>query len=66
MRFLSVLVLTDSKHRMRMIMTTEVVPWVFMAATEKTKQSIRYTVSMYRGLKAFIIISPLAMKRMAA
>lgn len=49
-----------------MIMATEVVPWVFMAATEKTKQSIKYTVSMYLGLKAFIIISPLAMKRIAA
>lgn len=47
-------------------MATEVVPWVFMAATEKTKHSIKYTVSMYLGLKAFIIISPLAMKRIAA
>jgi hypothetical protein len=59
-------ILTDSKLRMRIIMATEAVPWVVMAAIENITQRTRYTVSIYRGLNAFIIISPLAMKRIAA
>lgn len=59
-------ILTDSKLRTRITMAMEVVPWVVIAAIEKTTQRTRYTVSIYRGLNAFIIIRPLAMKRIAA
>lgn len=58
--------LTDSKQKTRIANATDAVPWVFIAATEKTKQRIRYAVSIYRGLKAFIVIKPAAIKRLAA
>jgi hypothetical protein len=51
---------------MRIIIATEAVPWLVMAAIENITQRTRYTVSIYRGLNAFIIIRPLAMKRIAA
>jgi hypothetical protein len=49
-----------------MSIAINVAPWVDMAATMKTKQSDKNTVSMYRGLKAGIIIKPEHTKRMNA
>jgi len=58
--------LTDSKQKTKINSAMDVVPEVFIAATEKTKHMKRYAASMYRGLKAFIIIRPLARKRLNA
>lgn len=57
---------TDSKQKTRMQSATDAAPVVFIAAIAKTTHRPRYTVSMYRGLNAFIIISPVAMNRFAA
>lgn len=45
---------------------TDAAPVVFIAAIAKTTHSPRYTVSIYRGLNAFIIINPVAMNLFAA
>lgn len=57
---------TDSKQKTRMQSATDAAPVVFIAAMANTTHRPRYTVSMYRGLNAFIIISPVAMNRFAA
>ena len=58
--------LTDSKHRTRIIIATETVPWVVIATTEKTKQRTKNTTSMMRGLNGFNIIKPPETKRIKA
>lgn len=48
-------------------MATEAYPFVVMVAAEKTQQQrIKYAVGIYRRLKPFITIKPVAIKRLKA
>jgi hypothetical protein len=49
-----------------MHVATDVALLVFIAAMEKTIHRDRYAASMYRGLKALIIIHPVARNRLNA